>query len=96
MKKCLILLALGMASVASAQDIKRSFCVGEKDTECAVKPVYSCPQDSKVGANDHAKSLCTIFTEKGPKVLDFMIDVKSTVGGNRCGYTVYEVTCFRK
>lgn len=96
MRKFLMLFALGLVSAVSAQDIKRSFCVGENEASCAVKPVYSCPQDSKVGANEHAKNICTIHTQEGPKVLDFMIEVKSSVGGNRCGYTVYEVTCLRK
>lgn len=84
-----------MAGPVFAQDIVRQFCEGEQGPKCPVKPAYSCPQDTNIGAGDRAKALCTIQTPEGPRVMNYRLEVKSTEGGNKCGYTVFEVTCFR-
>lgn len=85
---------LGVGLV-QAQDIKRRFCMGERSEECPLQPHYGCPQDTRVGADDIAKGICTINTANGKKVLEFMVTPISSKDGHRCGYTVYEVTCLR-
>lgn len=90
----LILLWIGAAH-AQGMEIKHRFCMGQESTSCPEQPHFGCPQDTGVGAEEIAKSMCTINTAEGKKVLDFQVVPKSSKGGNRCGYTVYEVTCFR-
>ena len=82
-------------TVVQAADIKRQFCVGEDGSKCPVQPSYGCPQDIHKGSTDIGREICTINTAEGTKVLDFNVVKISDTGGNKCGYTVFEVTCFR-
>jgi hypothetical protein len=77
------------------QDIKHRFCVGENSADCPEQPHYGCPQDTGIGADQIGVSMCTINTAQGKKVLDNQVIPVSSKGGNRCGYTIFEVTCFR-
>lgn len=74
-------------------DYSSTWCIGERSARCPVSPAYACPSDGGPGGVDVAKSICTIHSSAGDKLLDFRIKVVSSIGGDRCGYTVYEVTC---
>ncbi|WP_150653117.1 hypothetical protein [Pseudomonas fluorescens] len=94
MNKFIMLSALAIIfSSAATADYKKQWCVGEDANKCPAKPVYPCPQDGGPGDKAVAKSICTINTATGEKILDHRIEVISTSGGNKCGYTVYEATC---
>jgi len=80
---------------AQAVDIKHRFCVGENSADCPEQPHYGCPQDTHIGADQIGISMCTINTAQGKKVLDNQVIPVSSKVGNKCGYTIFEVTCFR-
>jgi hypothetical protein len=65
------------------------FCVGEKDFNCSIKPVYDCGTD----ANGVAQSLCTATTPEGPKRLPYILNTVGIHDGNKCGYHMYRVDC---
>jgi|GEM_PF-6941442 len=89
-----LILMLAISSSTAIADYKKQWCVGEDGNKCPVKPAYACPQDGGPGDQAVARSVCTITTPDGQKVLNFRVETMSSEGGNKCGYTVYQATCY--
>lgn len=73
---------------------KHRFCVGEHGSSCPEQPHYGCPQDTHIGSDQIGALICTVNTAQGKKVLDNQVILISSKDGNKCGYTIFEVTCF--
>ena len=81
-------------STVNAAETKAKFCTGEKLEKCNGVQHFGCPQDTGKGADAIASEICVIKTPGGGKTsLPFMWTVESNVGGEKCGYTVYALTC---
>lgn len=65
------------------------FCIGEKDFNCEIRPVYDCGTN----ADGVAQGLCTATTPQGPKPLPYLLSTIAVHDGNKCGYHMYRVEC---
>ena len=79
---------IGQASAGSSM----YFCVGEKNLNCEIQPVYDC------GTSTHgvAQGLCTANTRHGPKFLAYLLTDVAKHDGDKCGYSMYKVECLTR
>lgn len=89
-------LALGVFVFASlagnlhARERIVNICIGEDAEKCQGKGNHA---PCGIDVEKHAKGVCTIRDGNGSRVVPHFIDLVSTVSGNRCGYSVYKITC---
>jgi hypothetical protein len=68
------------------------FCIGEKNSNCEIQPVYDC------GTSSHgvAQGLCTTNTRHGPRSLAYTLNEVAVHDGDKYGYHMYKVECLTK
>lgn len=77
------------APLAGTKDVRA--CIGEKNCPVSVNAMFPCGYTEERAGNE----ICTIYKGDGTKkVLDHSIVHQGTHGGNKCGYSWFQVTCY--
>ena len=95
-KIMIIALSISVVSGMAHADYTKKWCQGEISNQCPIQPHVPCIQDGGPTDVQKATTLCTVHSSNGQEVLKFTVETVSSQGGNKCGYTVYQVTCLTK
>lgn len=78
-----------VCALANAAE-NHQFWVGEKHEESG-QPWYPCETNSQTAA----QNICTVYLPgSGTQPFNYTVDVGTSNGGNRCGYTQFKVACY--